>query len=189
MALDHRIRIIGGTLKGRKIEVMDAEGLRPTTDRVRETVFNWLGQHVVNARVLDLFAGSGALGFEAYSRGASEVVLVEKNKDNAAALIYTAKQISKNDEITVRCADALEYLKSLPKGQGFDLIFLDPPFKSDLLVPAVELLTERELLNEDALVYVEMGKNKSLPLIGLQMLRDDVVGASHFGLYQKSFFI
>lgn len=198
MALDHKIRIIGGFLKGRKLEVIDLEGLRPTTDRARETLFNWIGPKVQGAVVLDLFAGSGALGFEAYSRGAKSISFVEKDQGNAAVLKSAIKSLpaktatgeERTDKtLVVHCLDALKFLEQCPQGQGFDLIFLDPPFASDLLEPAVKLLVERELLNDQALVYVEMSKTRKIPLFGLEMIRDEVMGASHCGLYKKSFFI
>ncbi len=202
MALDHKIRIIGGFLKGRKLDVLDVDGLRPTTDRTRETLFNWLGESVVGASVLDLFAGSGALGIESYSRGAKEVHLVEKDAANAASLqamintlpaspLLTPK--APHAPVTVHHADALNYVQSLPqglgeKGQGFDVIFLDPPFQSQLLEKAVQLIIERGLLNEEGLVYVEMDKSHKKLLFGLEMIRDTTIGMSHIGLYHKSFF-
>lgn len=191
MNYDNKIRIIGGAFKGRKLSVIDMDGLRPTTDRVRETVFNWLQERVSGAKVLDLFAGSGALGLEALSRGASSLTLIEKDPDNAAILKHEVSILPGNskDSVTVLCSDALNYLQSLPKGNGFDLIFLDPPFGSELLEPAVELLVERELLNDGAIVYVEMGSAKKKPLFGLSMIRDEQMGQCHFGLYERSFFL
>lgn len=191
---DHKIRIIGGSLKGRMLEVFDLEGLRPTTNRVRETVFNWLGQKIEGAYVLDLFAGSGALGLEALSRGAQQVVLVEKDAANARTLeseIKSLPKIKDLGQIQVLNQDALKFIPNY-KAQGgrpFDIVFLDPPFASDLLEKSVELLAEHELLAEDALVYVEMGKAKRKNLFGLEMVREDTMGVAHFGLYQKSFFL
>lgn len=191
---DHKIRIIGGSLKGRMLEVFDLEGLRPTTNRVRETVFNWLGQKIEGAYVLDLFAGSGALGLEALSRGAKQVVLVEKDAANARTLeseVQSLPKIKDLGQIQVLNQDALKFIPNY-KAQGgrpFDIVFLDPPFASDLLEKSVELLAEHELLAEDALVYVEMGKAKRKNLFGLEMVREDTMGVAHFGLYQKSFFL
>lgn len=191
---DHKIRIIGGSLKCRMLEVFDLEGLRPTTNRVRETVFNWLGQKIEGAYVLDLFAGSGALGLEALSRGAKQVVLVEKDAANARTLeneIQSLPKIKDLGQIQVLNQDALKFIPNY-KAQGgrpFDIVFLDPPFASDLLEKSVELLAEHELLAEDALVYVEMGKAKRKNLFGLEMVREDTMGVAHFGLYQKSFFL
>lgn len=207
MTLDHRIRIIGGFLKGRKLEVIDLAGLRPTTDRARETIFNWIRYKVEGASVLDLFAGSGALGLESYSRGAAHVVLVEKDPNNAALLKATCQTLpappqkqkvqAKNSSysqtaesiVQVHQDDALAFLQQYPRGQGFDLIFLDPPFTSDLLVPAIKLLVERDLITANGLLYIEMSKNKKKPLFGLTMVREEVIGTSHCGLYQKSFFL
>ena len=190
VAYDNKIRIIGGAFKGRKLSVIDMEGLRPTTDRVRETVFNWLQERVSGAKVLELFAGSGALGLEALSRGAVSLTLVEKDPDNAAILKHEVASLPAlgQGKAEVLCQDALNYLQSLPQGSGFDLIFLDPPFGSELLEPAVELLVQRDLLNDGAIVYVEMGSAKKKPLFGLSMIRDEQMGQCHFGLYEKSFF-
>lgn len=190
VAYDNKIRIIGGAFKGRKLSVIDMDGLRPTTDRVRETVFNWLQERVSGAKVLDLFAGSGALGLEALSRGAVSLTLVEKDPDNAAILKHEVASLPAlgQGKAEVLCQDALNYLQSLPQGSGFDLIFLDPPFGSELLEPAVELLVQRDLLNDGAIVYVEMGSAKKKPLFGLSMIRDEQMGQCHFGLYEKSFF-
>lgn len=191
---DHKIRIIGGSLKGRKLEVIDLEGLRPTSNRVRETVFNWLNDKVDNARVLDLFAGSGALGLEALSRGAKHIIMVEKDMTNARVLHNAVNSLPKIDGLGI-CQvvnkDALNFLQSYKEqnGEPFDIVFLDPPFASDLLEQAVELLVNNDLLAEDALIYVEMGKAKRKNLFGLEMLREDSMGVAHFGLYQKSFFL
>lgn len=192
MVLDeHKIRIIGGSFKGKKLEVFDVEGLRPTTNRVRETIFNWLGDKVEGARVLDLFAGSGALGLEALSRGASELILVEKDRGNAKILESEVATLPCSvGKVQVVNADALSFLPEYKAkgGKPFDLIFLDPPFSSDLLEQAVELLVDKELLADEAYVYVEMGNAKKKNLFGLEMVREDTMGVAHFGLYQKSFF-
>ena len=162
---------------------MDLQGLRPTTERVRETVFNWLGSQVVGATVLDLFAGSGALGLEALSRGATEVTLVEKDRDNVKSLPDLG-----GASASVHCTDALAFLKNLPSGPRYDLIFLDPPFSSNLLEPAVELIVSKDLLKDGGQVYVEMGAAKSKVLLGLSQIRDNTIGQCHFGLYERSFF-
>lgn len=190
MAYDNKVRIIAGAFKGRRLDVMDLQGLRPTTERVRETVFNWLGSQVVGATVLDLFAGSGALGLEALSRGATEVTLVEKDRDNADLLSKTVKSLPDlgGASASVHCTDALAFLKNLPSGPRYDLIFLDPPFSSNLLEPAVELIVSKDLLKDGGQVYVEMGAAKSKVLLGLSQIRDNTIGQCHFGLYERSFF-
>lgn len=191
MSYDNKIRIIGGAFKGRKLDVIDMDGLRPTTNRVRETVFNWLQDRVSGAQVLDLFAGSGALGLEALSRGAALLTLVEKDKDNASILKNEISTLPGNagDKVTLICADGLEYLKNLPNKPCFNLIFLDPPFNSDLLEQAVEIIISKDLLLDGGIVYVEMGSAKKKPLFGLSMIRDEQIGQCHFGLYEKSFFL
>lgn len=190
MSYDHKIRIIGGLFKGRKLDVIDMEGLRPTTDRVRETVFNWLGERTSGAKVLDLFAGSGALGLEALSRGAADLTLVEKDADTASLLKNQVATLpAAAGEARVVTQDALTYLTNLPSEPTFDLIFLDPPFGSDLLEPAVELIVQKDLLKDGGVVYVEMGNAKRKVLFGLSMIRDGEAGACHFGLYERSFFM
>ena len=148
------VRIIGGELRSRKISFPDAAGLRPSADRVRETLFNWLQMAIPAARVLDLFAGSGALGFEAASRGAPSVVMVEKTKaaanalrDNRDALATTTVQIIE--------ADALIWLRRDAGKQRFDLVFLDPPFDANQHYEAAYTLAESGCLAPGALVYIE----------------------------------
>lgn len=157
----HQIRIIGGQWKRTPLKVPDVEGLRPTPDRVRETVFNWLN-HLLdgqwqNARCLDLFAGSGALGFEAASRGAASVMLVEANRA-AAAQLEASRQKLGAQQVAVVCEDAWAAARrlaarQLPEAQRFRLMFLDPPFHQGWL-PKILPVCE-QLLAEDGLVYVE----------------------------------
>ena len=147
-----QVRIIGGQLRGSKLPVPDLPGLRPSADRARETLFNWLQGEVAGARVLDLFAGSGALGFEAASRGAAEVWLVERDPAQARSLGDSARRL-KVDSVHVACADALRWLAENPVG-SFDLAFLDPPFSAGLWQPAAAALQPR--LAPSAWVYVEL---------------------------------
>jgi 16S rRNA (guanine966-N2)-methyltransferase len=155
--LSNRVRIVGGTWRSRVIEFPDALGLRPTPDRVRETLFNWLGQTLHGKRCLDLFAGSGALGFEAASRGAESVVMVEAQRVAIAALeknkaALDARSIIVVGEDAIRFLDRHAATKALP----FDVIFLDPPFASDLLEKALAKLALA--MAEGALVYAECGE-------------------------------
>lgn len=122
----NQVRIIGGKHRGRKLPVADAPGLRPTPDRVRETLFNWLGQNLSGWHCLDLFAGSGALGFEAASRGAASVVLVEQ-APAVARILQTAVAALKEPALSLVCTDALAYLKK-PDIHPLDLVFIDPPY-------------------------------------------------------------
>ena len=146
----NQIRIIGGLWRSRIIEFPDSTGLRPTPDRVRETVFNWLGQHLNEKMCLDLFAGSGALGFEALSRGAAEVVMVEQSSIVARQLKENAQLLGANNATVVN-ADALQYLRGTAR--PFDVVFLDPPFNQGILDRALASLTP--WLAPDAKVYAE----------------------------------
>jgi 16S rRNA (guanine966-N2)-methyltransferase len=147
-------RIIGGKWRGRKIKFDDAEGLRPTTDRIRETVFNWLQAYIHQSRCLDFFAGSGVLGFEALSRGAQKVVFIELNSKTLATLKQNISMLGAANA-SIFHQDAVHWLQSLPSKQKFDLVFLDPPFHSDLLKKAAALLVSSGCLAEDAIIYVE----------------------------------
>ena len=149
------VRIIGGNLRGTRVPVEHAIGLRPTSDRVKETLFNWLSLDIEGARCLDLFAGTGALGIESLSRGASTVTFVEKNQvlGSAISTLLTSLGISKAE---VYLQDSINYIKSCDA--QFDIIFLDPPFKSNLLMPSLELIAKRNL-RPNGMVYVEFLKN------------------------------
>lgn len=154
----NRLRVIGGEWKGRKVSFVDAQGLRPTPDRVRETLFNWLQHYTYQSRCLDMFAGSGALGLEALSRGAAEVVFIEKQRSAAQKLKDNLQLLSGNaDDLhncaTVLQADAIQCLSQFDT--PFDIIFLDPPFRRNFLPQAVQLIQEHQLLTENGLLYVE----------------------------------
>lgn len=156
-----KVRIIGGRWRGTRLDVPDAPGLRPTSDRVRETLFNWLMPVLPGARVVDLFAGSGALGLEAVSRGAASAVLVERDPVLAAALRATAARLQGGDAVTVAQSDALAWLATQPAG-AFDLGFVDPPFAAGLWAPAVEALMPR--LSAPAWLYVEAPHEAAIEL-------------------------
>jgi 16S rRNA (guanine966-N2)-methyltransferase len=160
----HQVRIIGGDWRGRRLQVVDAEGLRPTPDRVRETLFNWLAPELPGARVLDAFAGAGALGFEAASRGAGRVTLVERDRRVAARLQQQAGRLDTDGRIEVVTADVLRHLQALPP-QRFDLVFVDPPYDRPRLREALlETLLEGDHLGPDARVFVEWPGRGPLPL-------------------------
>jgi 16S rRNA (guanine966-N2)-methyltransferase len=154
------LRIIGGNWRGRKLRFPASAAIRPTPDRVRETLFNWLGSATAGARCLDLFAGSGALGLEALSRGAAQVTFVEADEAAARALRERLTEWQARDARVAR-ADALRYLASA--AQAFDIVFLDPPFASPLLARAAALLEERHWLADGARIYVECAARQGLP--------------------------
>lgn len=147
-------RIIGGKWRGRKITFADAAGLRPTTDRIRETVFNWLQPYIYQSFCLDCFAGSGVLGFEALSRGANKVVFIENNRKTVWNLKQNRDQLDATTAVIYN-DDTLNWLLSVPQDQRFDLVFLDPPFHSDLLEKCCVLLSSSGILAKDAIIYVE----------------------------------
>ncbi len=148
----NKVRIIGGNLRSRLISFPDANGLRPTPDRVRETLFNWLGQTLYGRTCLDLFAGSGALGFEAASRGAESVALVETDRAALRSLQENIRKLGCTN-VSVRGQDGLEF--ALRDASKYDVIFLDPPFLKDYLPGLLKILPQR--LNENGVVYVESG--------------------------------
>lgn len=180
----NKIRIIGGTLRSRQIQVLDETQLRPTPNRIRETLFNWLREEIVGARCLDLFSGSGALGFEAISRGAHNVTFIEKD-------LKVIQQLKKNNEnlgITnseLIQADALLWLKKSPP-QPFDIIFLDPPYAEDLIAPCLALLISQNILTPRALIYIEHNQALSAIHIPAQLtfLQNKKAGSVYYGLLQ-----
>jgi len=178
------IRIIAGKHRGRKLPVLMAEGLRPTTDRVKETLFNWLMPYIHGATCLDCFAGAGSLGFEALSRGAIRVNLIELNK-NAAKQLLANKQLLKSDDVVVYNANVLDFLKTQTSIE-FDLVFIDPPFRQNLISQTCELL-ENGWLTEQALIYVEMEAegNQQLPN-NWQLLKEKIAGQVAYRLYQRT---
>jgi 16S rRNA (guanine966-N2)-methyltransferase len=175
-AAANRVRIIGGAWRSRVIRFPARDDLRPTPDRVRETLFNWLGQDLTGKRCLDLFAGSGALGFEAASRGAKHVVMVENDATAFRGLQDNARLLEANT-VELRRADALEFLRL--DSEGFDVVFLDPPFRADLLPQVMPLLAAR--LAAGALVHVETPQPLELAA-PWQMLRSGRAGAVHHQL-------
>ena len=174
----NKVRIIAGKYRRRLLAFPDADGLRPTPDRVRTTLFNWLGQELDGLQCLDLFAGSGALGFEAASRGAERVVMIERERKAVAAL-KASRELLAAHEVDIMGADALSYLKTTR--DRFDLIFLDPPFSQDLLPALLPLLPR--LLNEGGRVYAEAAKFP--PLADWRVLKEGVAGMVHYALLQK----
>lgn len=154
-AAPHRVRIVGGAWKRTPLQVADVEGLRPTPDRVRETLFNWLGGDLAGASCLDLFAGTGALGLEAASRGAATVWLVEKDRRAQAAIRATLERLDAA-QVSLLPGDALAALdRARRERRRFDLVLLDPPFGAGWLERVLPLLPP--VLSEDAAIYVESG--------------------------------
>ena len=173
----NRVRIIAGKWRSRLVKFPPAIALRPTPDRVRETLFNWLGQRLDGLACLDLFAGSGALGFEALSRGAARVVMVERDRAVARQLRDSARDLDARADVIE--SDALAWLARTP--ERFDIAFVDPPFAADLAVRALALLPR--CLREGARVYVESGTRLD-PGPAWRLLREDRAGAVRYALYE-----
>lgn len=179
-----QIRIIGGQWRGRKLPVTDSPGLRPTTDRVRETLFNWLAPHMVDARCLDCFAGSGALGLESLSRYAAHATLLEMER-------AVAQQLQKN-LATLKAANGqvvntntLNYLNQT--GTPHDIVFVDPPFRKGLLDETLNLLEKNGWLADDALIYVESEVENEMPSVpaSWHLHREKVAGQVAYRLYLR----
>jgi 16S rRNA (guanine966-N2)-methyltransferase len=171
------VRIVGGEFRSRLLRFPDLPGLRPTPDRVRETLFNWLGQDLAGWSCLDAFAGSGALGFEAASRGAARVLMLERDGKAVAALCAQAAALPA-PAVEIRQGDALAFLAG--GGENFDLILLDPPFAGDLLGPALQGAATR--LNPGGKIYAE--SPRELAPDGFAVLRRGRAGLSHFCLLE-----
>jgi 16S rRNA (guanine966-N2)-methyltransferase len=196
----HEVRIIGGQYKRRKLPVLQMPGLRPTPDRVRETLFNWLGQSLDGWRCLDAFAGTGALGFEAASRGATQVVLLERNPQVAARLKIMRQQLQAN-AVQVHTCDALRWMAACTQ-TSFELVFLDPPFeaytqtqtqtytqqpepslKADLLGSALQLACQATV--PGGFIYLEAPMAFTAPA-ALSVYRSGRAGQVHYHLFQKN---
>ncbi|MCK0537023.1 16S rRNA (guanine(966)-N(2))-methyltransferase RsmD [Alcanivorax quisquiliarum] len=182
------VRIIGGQHRGRRLLFTDQDGdLRPSGDRMRETLFNWLQFKLLDRRVLDLFAGSGALAAEALSRGAAHAVVVEKKRERAADLSRQLKPIFA-ERVFVQAADALEWLAGDIPQAPFDLVFIDPPYDLGLASPACEALEQRNLLSTEALIYVESRRHDPAPVVpaSWQLLKEASGGDMRAQLFQRS---
>ena len=180
-----QVRIISGLWRGRKLPVHDAEGLRPTTDRVKETLFNWIAQDVPNAKCLDLFAGSGGLGFECASRQAESVIMLEMNAQ-AFNQLKTNIATLKATNIEAINTDSLAYLKQ--SGSPFDVVFIDPPFRKGLLDETLQLLEQNGWLADNAMIYIETEKELSLPELpeSWQLYREKSAGQVCYRLFERT---
>lgn len=177
------LRIVGGSLRGSRLNVPDMQGLRPTPDRVRETLFNWLAPMIAGARCLDLYAGTGALGIEAMSRGAGECVLVERDRGLCALLQDNLTRLQVANARVVN--DDVGGFLATPAAP-FDLVFLDPPFGANLWAACARLLEQGGWLREGAFVYVEAAPDADFVLPPTWRLhREGHAGAVRFALYRR----
>ncbi|MGR9099917.1 MAG: 16S rRNA (guanine(966)-N(2))-methyltransferase RsmD [Gammaproteobacteria bacterium] len=183
--MKNKVRIIGGIWRSRLLDFPPVDGLRPSPQRVRETLFNWLQFEIPGSRCLDLFAGSGALGFEAASRGAGEVVQVERSSEACRYLEKNAHKLSAA-AISVVPAEVQAYLAAVA-AEPFDIVFLDPPFGQGLVARICPLLERNRWLSESALIYVE--SEAGLPMDGLpanwSMIKDKTAGEVGYHLFRR----
>lgn len=176
------IRIIGGLYRGKKIHFPAVEGLRPTPDRVKETLFNWLMHDIKDARCLDAFAGSGSLGFEAFSRGAAKVVMVEQSSTAHGNLQKIIQQFNSPNLKLIK-GDARHYLQQAK--EQFDLIFLDPPFAEDYLPVCIQSIVKNNLLTQGGLLYLETPDNIELPIEQWKVIKSKRAGQVISSLFEK----
>lgn len=179
--MPHNVRIIGGQWRGRRLPVSDFESLRPSKDIVRETLFNWLQPVIESSRCLDVFAGSGALGFEAASRGAAYVLMLEQEEALVRQLRRQAELLNAGQVETITVASE-QYLRQ--PGQVFDIVFLDPPFNSVLMPEICRALAEHDWVKPGSLVYLEAARKQGLPALpdGWELQREKTSGDVVYGL-------
>jgi len=182
----NQLRIIGGEWRGRKLRFPDVANLRPTPDRVRETIFNWLMPMISGTRCLDLFAGSGALGLEALSRGAAITVFVDSHKKATQYIKEHLATLNITERAQVSTMDGMKYLKG--EAKKYDLVFLDPPYKLNFLEKAIPLLESNAWLTHDAMIYIEIEKRQALPALpeNWKQIKEKTAGEVNYFLYQRS---
>jgi 16S rRNA (guanine966-N2)-methyltransferase len=177
-----RLRIVAGNWRSRLLQIADVPGLRPTSERVRETLFNWIGPEIAGASCLDLFAGTGALGLEALSRGASRTVFVEKSPAAAKVLQANATSLGATQAHILQ-TDAVAFLQT-DSDDKFDIVFLDPPFASDNISELCRLLDESRILASNARIYLEEDRNRPAPTLpaGWRVLKTKNAGNVRYSL-------
>ena len=182
--VSNQLRIIAGKWRGRKLAFPDADGLRPTPDRVRETVFNWLQPYLGFSNCLDLFAGSGALGFEAASRGAELSVLVEANSQASKQLQANCKVLSA-EQCKIEASTAQQFLSN--NKQQFDIVFIDPPYQADLWTEIAIQLEQTGALADNAIIYLECSSRGNLPKLPQHwsIFKDKKAGEVRYCLFRN----
>lgn len=181
------MRIISGKLKGREVKGYQIEGTRPTMDRVKESIFSMIQEHILDSTVLDLFAGSGNLGLEAISNGAKKAYFVDKNKVATNTIQETGRKFQVLDQMEIITKDAIDALSYFEEKKiTFDLVFLDPPYEDCIMVDILEALRKKHLLKKQAIVVCEMEENYigRLELEGYQELKSRQYGRKYVTIYQ-----
>jgi len=186
----NQLRIIAGKWRGRKLTFVESQGLRPTLDRVRETLFNWLQPVIYNASCLDLYSGSGALGFEALSRGALEVTMVDNNRQVYQQLNHNL-QLLNCENANTKCMDAIDFLSkqstTRPADKKYQIVFLDPPFNQNLLDKCCQQLEQQQLFAEESYIYIEAEQNLKLTNIpeNWQKIKEKKTGQLAYYLFYR----
>jgi len=180
-----RLRIVAGNWRSRLLDIADVPGLRPTSERIRETLFNWLAPEIHGKRCLDLFAGTGGLGLEALSRGAGSAVFVERSA-RAVHQLKANIEVLEAAQATVQHTDANEFL-GRARAQCFDIVFLDPPFADDVLADLCRLIHEKDILADGGLVYLEQDRAKESVALpdDWHVLKDKTAGNVRYMLVQQ----
>jgi 16S rRNA (guanine966-N2)-methyltransferase len=180
-----QVRIIGGLWRGRKLRFTPSEGLRPTGDRIRETLFNWLGPYIENARCADLFAGSGALGLEALSRGAVYCDFVDTNSAVVSQITEHLRTLHAHHSGACHRISAQQFLQRSSK--PYDIVFVDPPFNFQMVEPVCAALADSRLLTRESLIYVEAAATQSSPTFpaGWNLRREKTAGGVTYRLFEN----
>ena len=178
------MRIISGTMRGRKLISLKGDSIRPTTDRVRESIFNLIMDFVRDAVCLDLFGGSGALSLEAISRGAKKSTIIDKAKSSVDVIKQNIELTGFGDKTVVRCEDSMEFLKN--DDQKFDIIFLDPPYNRGFVAPVIDLIVKKNLLTDEGIIVLESDfSDEHGEFYGLEMLKQRRYGRTFVTIYKK----
>lgn len=181
----NKIRIIGGKWKGRKIAVKHPL-IRPTPNRIRETLFNWLMPHIQNASCLDLFAGTGALGLEALSRGAPHVTFIEKDARILAEIKKNLQDLNTLECATLVQKEALYWLQHSAPSKSFDIVFVDPPFNQGMVEPVCDALAKGVLIHRRSFIYIEGEKDVAFTLpVGWELIKSRITQQVTYGLYRR----
>lgn len=183
----NQVRIIGGNFRGQKITFSNSQGLRPTGNRIKETLFNWLASSILNSNCLDLFAGSGSLGIESISRGAKSVTMIEKNRSAFVAIKKSCSRLGIKD-ISLVETDSMKWLAHKNDLESFDVVFLDPPFDSDLISSCCELLEKNLFLAKSAYIYIETTRNHRILTVpdNWKLVKEKNTGQVAYKLYLRN---
>jgi len=181
-----RLRIVAGNWRSRVLDIVDEPGLRPTSERVRETLFNWLGPGIAGCRCLDLFAGTGALGFEALSRGAGDTIFVERSRRVAEMLRINIDRLEASGATLIE-TDATGFVNAYCAAP-FDIVFLDPPFADDSIAELCRLLADRRIVVSGGLVYFEQERRLAMPKLpeGWELEKQNTAGNVRYGLIRSA---